>query len=288
MGVKAGLDVMPPFLFAGIRFTLCGIIVGFVYRIVTGNRGMARQLVLHWPIVLAIGFLQTFGLYSFFFTSLTMMRASTGAIVNGLGPLIVACAAHFLLPGNRLKGRQFLCLLLGVCGVILVTLQSRSAGSAGESELKGILMMFGALLSGTIGSVLVSKSSDDLDPFILNAAQLTLGGLGLLAVAFFRAEAPYHGMPGLSFWLALLWLMVVTGGAFSIWYYLLKVRKEALSKMAVWRFLIPLAGAVFSWILIPGDHPALLSVAGVFVTALSIILFYREPRQILQPVDQGE
>jgi drug/metabolite transporter (DMT)-like permease len=149
-------------------------------------------------------------------------------------------------------------------------------------------MMFGALVSGAMASVLVSRSPDDLDPFILNAAQLTLGGVGLLALAALRGEAPYHGLPGLGFWLAMLWLMLVTGGGFSIWYYLIKVRKESLSEMAVWRFLIPLGGAVFSWIFLSGDTPALLSLGGVLLTALSIILFYREPRRTVSPAGQGE
>ena len=280
MGVKAGLAVLPPFLFAGIRFTVCGLAVALIYGQINRSEGMFAQIVRHWPFVLAIAFLQTFGLYSLFFLSLTMMRASTGAIVNGLGPLIVALAAHYLLPGNHLKGRQFLCLLLGVLGVVLVALQGGSGTGAEGAELKGILMMFGALISGAMGSVLVSKSPDDLDPFVLNAAQLFLGGLGLLSVALARGDAPYNGMPGPTFWLALLWLILVTGGGFSIWYYLIKVRKEVLSRMAVWRFLIPLGGAVFSWTFIPGDNPVLLSLLGVLLTALSIILFYREPGSI--------
>ncbi len=289
MGVKAGLDVMPPFLFAGIRFTLCGFMVAFVYgRRKAATGGMLRQIADHWPLVAAIAFLQTFGLYSLFFVSLTMMRASTGAIVNGLGPLVVALTAHFLLPGNRLSRRQFLCLVIGVFGVVLVAVQGHSEQSSTGSEMKGIFMMFGALLSSAMASVLVSKSPDDLDPFVLNAAQLTLGGSGLLLVAFIRGDAPYAGMPGFSFWLALLWLILVTGGGFSIWYYLIKVRKEALSRMAVWKFLIPMGGAVFSWLFLSGDNPSFLSLGGVLLTALSIILFYREPRHIPHTAAEGE
>lgn len=288
MGVKAGLRVMPPFLFAGIRFTVCGLTVALACGRTERGRGMFSQLARHWPLVAAIAMLQTFVLYSLFFFSLTIMRASTGAIVNGLGPLVVAFAAHLLLPGSRLTGRQFLCLLLGVCGIVLVTLQGAGGGAGGAAELKGILMMFGALVSGAMASILVSRSPDDLDPFVLNAAQLTLGGMGLLALAAFRGEAPYHGLPGLPFWLALVWLILVTGGGFSIWYYLIKVRKEALSRMAVWRFLIPLGGAVFSWVFIPGDRPAPLSLGGVLLTALSIVLFYREPRRALRAAGQEE
>ena len=103
LGVKVGLRMAPPFLFAGIRFMGAGVAVLFVNR----KKAALKQMVNHWPIILLTGFLQTFLLYSFFFNSLIYMRASTGAIVNGLGPLVIAVTAHFALAGNKLKRPSF-------------------------------------------------------------------------------------------------------------------------------------------------------------------------------------
>ncbi len=276
MGVKTGLESMPPMLFAGIRFTLAGLAVALFYR----KPGKLRQLRAHWKQLLLVGFFQTFALYGFFFYSLTLMRASTGAIINGMGPLVVALAAHFALPGSRLNRRQFFCLLLGASGVVLVALSGGSfSAGGGESELPGILLMFMSLLVSASASILVAKSSSDLDPFLLNAGQLTAGGVGLLLFALIMGNRPYEGIPVLQFSLALLWLVFVSAAAFSIWYYLLKVRKEALSSMAVWRFLIPVSGAALSWIFMAGDSPDILSAAGMALTGFSIYQFYRLPRK---------
>ena len=143
------------------------------------------------------------------------------------------------------------------------------------SELKGILLMLGGLVAGAFASVVVARSPDKLDPFVLNAGQLITGSMGLLLVAYIRGDQFYNGIPSAGFWFSLLWLVIVTSGGFSLWYYLLKIRKEALSEMAVWKFLIPLGGAVLSWIFIQDDNPDLLSFAGMCLTALSIFLFYR-------------
>jgi len=270
--VKTGLETMPPLLFAGIRFMAAGLVVAWMNR----KKGILRQIIRHWPTILLVGFFQTFLLYSFFFYSLTMMRASTGAIVNGIGPLIVALMAHLTLKGNRLSKFQLICLLVGAAGVVLVALSGRPGSQPGDlSELKGILLMLGGILCGAIASIVVTKSADTLDSFVLTAGQLIAGSAGLLLAAFLKGDRPYHGFPGVDFWLALVWLIFVTGGGFSIWYYLLKVRKEPLSEMAVWRFLIPMGGAIISWILIKTDTPDPLSLAGMVLTALSIYFFFK-------------
>jgi len=272
--VKTGLESMPPLLFAGIRFMAAGVIVSLLNL----KKGFWRQIAAHWPTVLLVGFLQTFVLYSLFFYSLTMMRASTGAIVNGVGPLVVALTAHFSLKGNRLSRGQMICLFTGAAGVVLVALSGSGGLSGGDtSEIRGILLMLGGILGSAVASVVVAGSAESLDSFVLNGGQLIAGSAGLLLAAVLGGERPYNGMPGTEFWIALAWLIFVTGGGFSIWYYLLKVRKEPLSRMAVWRFLIPLGGAVISWIIIGSDKPDPLSLGGMALTALSITIFYKIP-----------
>lgn len=274
LGVKIGLRSMPPMLFAGIRFFLAGLAVALLYR----KPGKLRQIREHWRQLLLVGMFQTFGLYSLFFYSLTLMRASTGAIVNGVGPLIVAVTAHFTLTGSRLNRRQFFCLILGAAGVVLVSFAGSSDLLSGAaSELKAVLIMLSALVFGALASVLVAKSPDDLDPFLLNAGQLMAGGAALLLTAVLKGDRPYADIPVQEFSLALVWLIFVSAAGFSIWYYLLKVRKESLSQMAVWKFLIPIAGAVISWIFMKDDNPEFLSISGMLLTALSIFLFYHTP-----------
>ncbi|MBF9016251.1 MULTISPECIES: DMT family transporter [unclassified Oceanispirochaeta] len=274
LGVKIGLRSMPPMLFAGIRFFLAGLAVALLYR----KPGKLRQIREHWRQLLLVGMFQTFGLYSLFFYSLTLMRASTGAIVNGVGPLIVAVTAHFTLAGSRLNRRQFFCLILGAAGVVLVSFAGSSDLLSGAaSELKAVLIMLAALVFGAMASVLVAKSPDDLDPFLLNAGQLMAGGAALLLTAVLKGDRPYADIPVQEFSLALVWLIFVSAAGFSIWYYLLKVRKESLSQMAVWKFLIPIAGAVISWVFMKDDNPELLSISGMLLTALSIYLFYHTP-----------
>ncbi len=269
LGVKTGLQFLSPLVFAGIRFTLAGIAVGLISR----KKEYFSQVRTHWRSVILIGFFQTFGLYAFFYLSLNAMRASTGAILNGLGPLATALSAHFFLPGDRLNRRRLFSMLLGVLSAALITLSGQKGGGGAGNETFGIILMGFSLLSNAAAMVLVARSSDDMDPFILNSAQLTLGGLLLLFSGLIFEGVPAV-MPPWYFFPALIWLVGVTSGGFSIWYYLLKIRKEPVSHITVWKFLIPVAGPVLSWIFIGNDKPGILSLAGMTLTAFSIMLFY--------------
>ena len=60
-----------------------------------------------------------------------------------------------------------------------------------------------------------------------------------------------------------------SAAAFSIWFHLLSQVK--VSQLNIWKFLIPLVGAALSWLLIPGEHPDLPTLAGMVLIILGII-----------------
>ncbi|NEW84143.1 MAG: hypothetical protein GZ094_17490, partial [Mariniphaga sp.] len=43
-----------------------------------------------------------------------------------------------------------------------------------------------------------------------------------------------------------------------------------------WKFIIPVFGAILSWILIPNESPDLVSIAGITTTAIALVLFNRQ------------
>ncbi|MEA2068830.1 MAG: EamA family transporter, partial [Verrucomicrobiota bacterium] len=91
--------------------------------------------------------------------------------------------------------------------------------------------------------------------------------------ALFFVALPIDGVPNLNlplkFYGALLWIAVVSAAGFGIWFHLLS--REKVSTLNIWKFLIPLAGATLSWILIPGESPDLPTLAGMGLIIAGII-----------------
>jgi drug/metabolite transporter (DMT)-like permease len=275
-GVKTGLKYADPFFFAGLRFFIAGLLI---LPFCGTPRHIFRQLRAYWRVILVVSLFQTVLLYAFFFSSLNLMEASTGAIVNGISPLIGALMAHFLLKGNRLTKRKLFSFLIAVSGIILLTIGKGNISSVGgREELLGISLMLMGSICGAYASIFIAKKRCPISPVLLNSAQISLGGVFLLLLSFifegFHSEILINPRP--EFFIALIYLASISAIGFSIWFYLLKDRAVPVTTLSIWKFIIPVGGALFSWILIPGESPDLVSIGGMFATALAVIIFFTD------------
>ena len=89
---------------------------------------------------------------------------------------------------------------------------------------------------------------------------------------------PDFALP-LRFYQALVWLSLISAIAFSIWFYLLKLPQLKVSELNVWKFVIPMSGAILSWIILPNESPNIIIIAGMLCVVASIILFNWLPQR---------
>jgi len=74
------------------------------------------------------------------------------------------------------------------------------------------------------------------------------------------------------YYISLTWLSLLSAIAISIWIILLKRPGIKVSDLNLWKFLIPMFGALFSWILLPAEQPQLFTTAGMFLITLALII----------------
>jgi drug/metabolite transporter (DMT)-like permease len=60
--------------------------------------------------------------------------------------------------------------------------------------------------------------------------------------------------------------------AFSIWFILLRRPGIKVSELNVWKFLIPVFGAVMSWIILVNEQPEAIALIGMLLIGLSLIV----------------
>lgn len=280
-GVKTGLKYADPLFFAGIRFLLAGLLLlpfcGSLLHIF-------REIKKYWKVILTVSLFQTVLLYSFFFLSMSMVEASTGAIVNGMSPLIGALMAHFFLKGsgNNLTMRKLFSFLIALSGIVLITVGKGDLSTVGgRQEILGIALMLTGSVCGAISSIYIARKRSAINPVLLNSAQISIGGLFLLSLSFLTegVNLSLFTNPSLEFFIALVYLSLLSATAFSIWFYLLKDRAVPVTTLSIWKFIVPVGGAVFSWIIIPGESPDLLSIGGMGAAALAVLIFFSPQRK---------
>lgn len=268
-GVKIGLLYCSPMLFAGIRFILAGLIL---LPLVGGLRNYFKSIRSSIKSILLVSLFQTFLLYSLFFWGMNLVSGSTGAIVTGSTPLITAIAAHMILKNDKLYMKKAIFIFSGMFGVILISLEKQFIIGNSFKELAGIFILLGASFASAMGNIVVATDKSKLAPITLNSAQMSLGGCALLLLSFLVEGSPQITITK-QFVLALLWLAFISACGFSLWFYLIKKERVKVSELNMWKFIIPIFGAIISWILLKNDSPTVLSVIGMLIVALSVLLF---------------
>jgi len=266
-GIKIALNYMDPLPLAGLRFFAAGLVLSpFLFR------EKNKRALLKWA--LPLGLLQTALQYGTFTYGMSMVDGAVGAIIVGTSPLAAVLMSHLFFHDDKMDRTKGLTILFGISGVILLSLPKGFEPSYGSGYFLGIALLLICVAAASGGSIVVAKSrSSALNPFALNSAQFLSGGALLLVLAFFLTDKILLPQAVL-FWGAFSWLVFLSTGAFSIWYFLLHQPGIKVSRLSFWKFLIPVFGALLSWIVLPGESPSLTGLLGIFFSGGSVFLFF--------------
>lgn len=278
VGIKIGLEYTTPMQFAGTRFFLSGLMI---LPLIASWKRLLLDLKRHFQVFLKIAFFQTFVLYTLFYQGINLVEGATTAIIIGSQPLFTALVAHITMKNDLLTLRKFRTIVIGIVGIVLVALEKglNLSGNSLYGQLLGISLLVLANLASGYGNVLVSKQSDlNISAVGLSSVQLIIGGLGLFAVSLivepfngFVFEWPYYA--------SLFWLSFLSAAAFSLWFILLNRPGVKVSDLNIWKFIIPVFGAIFSWLIIPDEVPTVLQISGMIFIGLSLVLYNFQNRK---------
>ncbi|MCE5347865.1 MAG: DMT family transporter [Bacteroidales bacterium] len=273
-GIKIGLQYDTPFHFAGSRFLISGLMI---FPFTVKPAVYVKMIREHWRLVAWVTVLQTFLNYTLFYQGMNMVPGALGAVIVGSQPLITALIAAIMIKNDKLTKQKIFTIILGISGVILIS-AGRQAFKLGTAiELLGVLLILLANVASSTNNVLISMKSNGVDPLVLSSASLFAGG-GLIYLLSLPVEGLQHTSFPLEYWLVLLWLSFMAAAAFSLWYKLLQRPGVKVSELNLWKFIIPVAGAILSWLLVPGEKPEWITVTGMIIITVSLLLFFRSTK----------
>jgi drug/metabolite transporter (DMT)-like permease len=250
---------------------LSGLLLMIVFH---DMRKYFRQLIMNWKFIMQVAILQTGILYFLFYTGLDMVPANISAVITGAGPLFVSLLAHFFLHNERLEPVKVISITLGMAGIILIGADRFSPNLKEAREFWGILILVLSNISSSMGNIVVAGSKKRMiHPVVLNSAQLFIGGFVLYILSRFMEE-PSPGPRPFQYYASLLWLVCLSATAYSIWFGLIRRPGVKVSALNVWKFLIPVFGAILSWVMLPEENPELVVVAGMAIITLALLLLY--------------
>jgi drug/metabolite transporter (DMT)-like permease len=198
---------------------------------------------------------------------LTLVTATTGAVIISTIPLIVPFAAYYLFR-EKLTPMNYLGLVISFVGVLLVVL----TGSGGlATNWKGILLMFVAVFSAVSYTMVVKILADDYTPITITAYQ-SFYGLLMFVPLFLIFE-----VPKLDFSLvtpnslyAVTYLGVFGSGICFI-LITIGIRELGAARANIFGNLIPVVTAIVSFFVLKEAMP-FQKIMGILVVILGLFL----------------
>ncbi|MCW3805598.1 DMT family transporter [Plebeiibacterium marinum] len=268
-GIKIGLEYTTPLQFAGIRFFIAGLMI---IPLVKDRKQLITSLKKYPLKVLRVSIYQTIVLYSLFYWGVSMVPGAIAAIIIGSQPLFAALVSNAMQKNDRLSLKKLATISLGILGIILIAYHKGWESNDGVDQLWGIAILIFANIASGIGNVYVARLKGIISPVALNSMQMSFGGMVVFIISLFIEPFAGFSHP-LPYFLSLGWLSFISAAAFTIWFLLLQRPGVLVSDLNIWKFIIPIFGAILSWIIIPGESPELIPIVGMIIIGTSLILY---------------
>jgi drug/metabolite transporter (DMT)-like permease len=265
--IKLGLEDLPPFTFAGIRFVIAVTILASIIAIRGLPLPRARR---DWLLLLVSGVLAFCVNYGLLFWGEQYISSGLAALLQATIPAFGLVIAHFYLPGERMTTAKVLGIVLGVIGVAVVF--SNQLDVAGPKALAGCAALIVSSGGAAYSNVLVKTYGKNLDPAILAGGQMFFGMIPLLLIGI-----PLEGNPLRFHWtpmavVALFYLAIVGSVvAFLLYYWL--VQHMDVTKTMLIALVTPVVAVTLGMLVLNEElHARTLAGGLMIISGIAIIV----------------
>ena len=273
VSVKYALEGFPPLVFMPIRYVLAGLLLLAFLLLLGKNGGVGRGDLLALAGLGLVGIAINYVGYT---VGLSLTTGSNAALIIATAP-VWGLLLGIVLGLERGSWMGALGLGFAIAGVALVV--GGGLGSA-EASVGGDLLVCVSAFSWGAYTVLSLPVLRRLDPMVVGAWTMLLGGLAALPLAF-------TGFPGLSgslssvewgsvgpaAWAAAAYSTVLCS-SFAIAAYQANVARRGANRVLVYLYLQTLVGLLASVVLL-GEGLGAAKVAGAVVILLGVYLARR-------------
>jgi drug/metabolite transporter (DMT)-like permease len=267
LAIKIGLETIPPFLMGGLRYILSGAILAAIV-LARGRQLPARA---HWGTMAVLGFF--------------MMGFGNGGVVwgeqyvpSGLTAVLIATNPFWMVSvdaivtgGRQLHARQWIGLLVGFAGIVLLVWPDIHIGGAGGRQfLYGVVALQLACAGWAVGSVYTRRHVTPRDVVGSAALQMIFGGIFMVLFGTVLGEwshLAFSVRTSLAFaYLSLLGAVV----AFTAYSYALRHLPVAI--VSLYTYVNPVIAVALGTLLLHEPfHVRMLLAAAIVVVGVVIV-----------------
>ncbi len=249
-------------LFAGVRFTLSGLIV----LAIALSKGVSLKVYrpAGWGYLLAYALLNTTIHYAFFYIGLSHSEGARAAILNSLGVFMLVLLACLFFKSDKMTPAKIIGCVIGFAGILALNV-GNGAGS-GFTFMGDGMIILNALCSAFAG-LMTRGLGRHANVFAATGYSLALGGVMLMLPGLLMGGTlPFITAAGVGI---LFLLICISTLGFTLYNKLLSC--NPVGKVAIFNSLIPVVGAVTSCLCLGEPFywkylvAALLAMTGIYI-----------------------
>jgi drug/metabolite transporter (DMT)-like permease len=242
--VRVGLEDLPPFTFAGVRFLLAATLLAVIAVI---RRVRLPTAPSDWIMMIGTGLSAIGVTYAFQFWGMQYVASGLAAVLFSTIPLLTILIAHVVLPEEPMTMRKVGGVVLGTVGVALIFSDQLSGNS--PMAIWAIIGFLVGAVAMAHAQVVVRAKGHRVDPVVLAAVQTAVGGAVLFGIGT-STEGPLLDQAwSLRAVLAVAYLAILgTAVGFVALYYLL--RQMQVTQVNSMMLVHPLVAIVLGWLVL--------------------------------------
>ena len=276
LGTSAMVQTMPPLVAAGSRYLLGGVILAAIMVILRGPRVLSitgRQLAN--TLFLGLGLITIWA--SLVALALQHIPGGVAALIGATVPLWVVLLRA--LSGQRVSGRTWFGVVLGIVGVAAMLLPGGIEAVADESPAKIVFWSLIVLVASMTYSYFSWRTRFlDLPHNSLTTTfyQLLWGGTAIIVVGLLLGEGWLTGPYSLTSWAGFGWLVFASIVGYGVYVYLLQ--NVPLSLVSTFAFVNPVVAVLLGWLLLGEDFTRSVVIGLLVIVSGTALVVLGESR----------
>ena len=274
LAIRVGVREVPPFLLAGMRFLVAGVILYGWMR----ARGTPSPTVREWNAAAFLAVLIFVFDYGLLFWAERRVPSGIAAVMMATIPVFMALSEILFLRTQRLTLRLGFALLVGIAGVAVLVGHTVSLGEA-PVDTAGACALIVASISWSVAASLTRKLPLPAAKAMSSGAQMLAGGVLLMFAAAllgefrgFHVEAVSRGA-----WLALAYL-IVAGSIVAFTAYVWLIHHESPTKVGTYAYVNPVVAVLVGYFF-GGEAIGPRTIAGTALVLVSVAVITTTPKK---------
>jgi drug/metabolite transporter (DMT)-like permease len=290
LAIRFAIETLPPFLMAGVRFLIAGVIL-YGWRRLSGDKPPTR---VEWRSAAVVGTLLLVGGNGGVVWAEQYVPSGIAALLVGSAPLWMALLGAFWLrqgnAGHSLHPLAAAGILTGFAGIALLVGPGQLTGMAGEVHLVGAGVLTAAAFLWAAGSIFSRDAPLPDSPLLGTGMEMLAGGAGLLLLGSLAGEWGRLD-PGAISARSLFGVvyLIIFGSlvGFAAYTWLLRVAPTTL--VSTYAYVNPLVAILLGSLLAQEPvTPRILISAGVIVGSVALITMTQPLRSKEKPIPEGQ